>query len=250
MGKSTSLFIKNMQNLPMWVKQVLATELSEDLNKKLADFKDLVQGDNLFQYLVPKTTIKGKQELESRSMNLSEGYYTLLEDAQEGKNNVFDITVKNNWALSDCAKIFVRLYELELILTPAQNQETCFAIALFIASKIKTGEFLKKIKKIDAIQLEQALRYQKQLNEEGRHIKMASILIKMGFITDIGLDSLLMLKEEAKRRLQSVAGIISAESDNEEENNSQIAKLQKEITRLENENLIMKKHLKKLLHMD
>ena len=250
MQKSTSIFIKNMQNLPMWVKQVLAVEFSEDLNRKLADFKDLVQGDNLFQYIVPKTTVKGKQELSSKNMNLSEGYYTFLNDATEGLNTIFDITVKNNWALADSAKIFIRLYELEFILAPAHDDEISMAIAMFIASKIKTGEFLKKIKKIDAIQLEQALRYQKQLNEEGRHIKMASILIKMGFITDIGLDSLLMLKEEAKRRLQSVASIVSPETDNQEENESQIARLQKEITRLENENLVMKKHLKKLLHMD
>ena len=78
---------------------------------------------------------------------------------------------------------------------------------------------------------------------------MASILIKMGFITDVGLDSLLLLKDEAKRRLQTAAALTSGQNDNIEENNNQIQRLQKEIARLENENLIMKKHLKKLLNM-
>ena len=249
MQTSTSLFIKNMQNLPIWVKQVLATELSEDLNKKLSDFKELVQGEILFQYLVPKTSIKGKQELTSRSMALSEGYYTFLEDAMEGQNNVYEITIRNNWSLADCAKIFIRLYELEFVITPQIN-ESSIALAAFIASKIKTGEFLKKIGKINAIQLEQALRYQKQLNAEGRHIKMASILIKMGFVTDKGLDSLLLLKEESKKRLQTTGILAEAQFDSEEEIENQVQRLQREIARLENENLIMKKHLKKLLNMN
>ena len=247
MQQNSNLFIRDMQALPMWVKQVIAVELSEDLNTKLADFKDLVNG-GLFQYLIPKITVKGKQELESKNMNLSEGYYTFLQECNN-QDTIFEITVKNNWALSDTAKIFTRLYELEFTLPSNTEENTCIAIAEFIASKIKTGEFLKKIGKITVIQLEQALRYQKQLNEEGRHIKMASILIKMGFITDKGLDSLLLLKEEAKRRLQSSASLTSVHYDSKEEENEQILKLQKEIARLENENIVMKKHLKKLLHM-
>ena len=113
----------------------------------------------------------------------------------------------------------------------------------------QTGEFLKKIGKINTEQLEAALRYQKQLNEEGRHIKMASILIKMGFISDVGLDSLLLLKEEAKKRVPMSIGLTSFKYENEEEKQDQIAILQREIARLENENLIMKKRLKSLLNL-
>ena len=57
---------------------------------------------------------------------------------------------------------------------------------MFIAGKLKTGEFLKRIGKITVYQLEQAIRYQKELNDEGRHIKMASILIKLGMLEKIG----------------------------------------------------------------
>ena len=121
---------------------------------------------------------------------------------------------------------------------------------MFIAGKLKTGEFIKRIGKIDAVQLEQAIRYQKQLNDEGRHIKMASILIKLGFITDRGLDSLLILKDEAKKRLPAGVGLYSVKFQSSEDEIDQVSRMQREISRLENENIIMKKRLKKLLNID
>ena len=164
--------------------------------------------------------------------------------------NIFEITIKNNWTLADTAKIFVRLCELEYVQVPDYATNKNVAIALFIAGKLKTGEFLKRINKISAIQLEQAIRYQKQLNDEGRHIKMASILIKMGFITDKGLDSLLLLKDEAKKRLPVNVGFISTKFSTQQDEQDQVSRMQREIARLENENLIMKKRLKKILNIN
>ncbi len=203
MQTMSNLFIKNIENLPTWVKQVLAAELSQDLTKKLSDFKELIQANTLFQYLKPQSTYKGKKEFETRSMNLSDGYYVFLEDCIEGLNTIFEITVKNNWTFADSAKIFMRLVDLEFISLPSHATDANLAIAAFIASRIRTGELLKRMGKINANQLEQALRYQKQLNDEGRHMKMASVLIKMGFITDRGLDTLLLLKDDAKRNCAS-----------------------------------------------
>ena len=79
---------------------------------------------------------------------------------------------------------------------------------------------------------------------------MASILIKMGFITDKGLDSLLTLKDEAKKRFPLGIGFMSIKYDNEEDRKDSILRMQKEIARLENENLIMKKRLKKMLNIN
>ncbi|MBR3605833.1 MAG: hypothetical protein IKL52_07380, partial [Candidatus Gastranaerophilales bacterium] len=145
---------------------------------------------------------------------------------------------------------FVRLCELEFLQIPDYATNKNVAIALFIAGKLKTGEFLKRINKISTIQLEQAIRYQKELNDEGRHIKMASILIKLGFITDKGLDSLLLLKDEAKKRLPVNVGFISTKMTTDEQEQDQLARMQREISRLENENIIMKKRLKKLLNIN
>lgn len=249
MQKISDLFIQNIKNLPMWVKQVITKEIFDDLNKKLEEFSELAEVTDLFQYMCPKVTFKGKQELQEKTIGLSEGYYIFLQDLMDGCN-IFEITIKNNWTLADSAKIFVRLCELEFLQIPDYATNKNVAIALFIAGKLKTGEFLKRINKISTIQLEQAIRYQKELNDEGRHIKMASILIKMGFITDKGLDSLLLLKDEAKKRLPVNVGFISTKVGTAEDDQDQVSRMQREISRLENENIIMKKRLKKLLNIN
>ncbi len=248
MQKVSELFIQNIKNLPIWVKQVIAKEIMEDLTSKIDEFKELVQDSDLFQYMIPKLTFKGKQELTERSMRLSEGYYAFLQDSLEG-DTIFEMTLKNNWTLADTAKIFIRLIELEFVQVENYATNKKIAIAMFVAGKIKTGEFLKRIGKIDVQQLEQAIRYQKELNDEGRHIKMASILIKMGFITDKGLDSLLLLKDEARKRLSTISSLTSVDYAKTGSENEQFIRLQREIARLENENIIMKKRLKKLLNI-
>lgn len=248
MQKTSDLFIQNIKNLPIWVKQVVTREILEDLRKKLDEFSQLIEGEELFQYMCPKLTFKGKQELVQRTLKLSEGYYIFLKDLSEG-NNIFEITIKNNWTFADSAKIFCRLNELEYLQINDYQTNKNIAVALFIAGKIKTGEFIKRIGKINAIQLEQAIRYQKQLNDEGRHIKMASVLIKMGFITDKGLDSLLLLKEEARKHLPLGVGLTSVKLPDGSQSEDQLVRMQREIARLENENIIMKKRLKKLLNL-
>ena len=248
MQKISDLFIQNIQNLPIWVKQIITKEIFNDLNKKLEEFEELAENEDLFQYMCPKVTFKGKQELQERNLALSDGYYIFLEELIN-ENTIFEITIKNNWTLADSAKIFCRLNELEFLSIPDYTTNKKVAIAMFIAGKLKTGEFLKRIGKISAIQLEQAIRYQKELNDEGRHIKMASVLIKLGFITDKGLDSLLLLKDEARKRLPVNIGFISTKFDTPNSENDYVARMQKEISRLENENAIMKKRLKKLLNI-
>ena len=249
MQKISELFIQNIKNMPIWVKQVITKEIIEDLKVKYEEFSQLIQTDSLFQYMKPKVTFKGKQELQQKTMALSEGYYIFLQDLVD-ECSIFEITIKNNWTLADSAKIFVRLYELELILISDFATNPNVAVAMFIAGKLKTGEFLKRIGKISVVQLEQAIRYQKELNDEGRHIKMASILIKLGFITDKGLESLLLLKDEAKKRLPVNVGYISTNLSTPEDKQDQVSRMQREIARLENENAIMKKRLKKLLNIN
>ena len=249
MQKESTLFMKNIDNLPIWAKQVVVSEFIGDIEKKIQDMLHLLKSKKLFQYVEPTLSILGKTELAERSHGLSEGCYIFMEDVAN-KYSIFDITVKNNWSLADTVKIFVKLFNLEFIKIPQEDSETNMAIALFIAGEIRIGEFLKKLGKINSDQLEQALRYQKQLNDEGRHIKMASILIKLGFITNEGLDSLLMYKEESKRRIPVSIGLTSIKFDNAEYEQNHARNLQREIARLENENAIMKKRLKTLLNLD
>ena len=80
MSKVAELFIDNFLALPIWVKQVLAKEVMESLKSKLQDFSELAETENLFQYVRPRVTLKGKEELVQKKMGLSEGYYIFLQD--------------------------------------------------------------------------------------------------------------------------------------------------------------------------
>ena len=95
MQKISDLFIQNIKNLPLWVKQVITKEIFDDLNKKLEEFSQLAEINDLFQYMCPKVTFKGKQELQERTIGLSEGYYVFLQDLIDGCT-IFEITIKNS----------------------------------------------------------------------------------------------------------------------------------------------------------
>ena len=117
MQKISDLFIQNIKNFPIWVKQVITKEIFDDLNKKLEEFSELAEINDLFQYMCPKVTFKGKQELQEKTLGLSDGYYTFLQELLN-ENNIFEITIKNSWTLADSAKIFCRLCEMEYITVP------------------------------------------------------------------------------------------------------------------------------------
>ena len=245
----SELFLSNLKNLPIWVKQVIAAELTHELNAQLDEFTNLIDSKNLFQNMKLELTPRAKMQVQEGTLNLSQSYYVFLIDMLNGFT-IFDSTVKNNWALSDTAKIFCRLCELDCFVIPDFEENVNVAIALFLAGKIRTGEFLNRIGKVSRSKIEEAIKYQQERNAEGVHIKMASVLIKLGFISDKGLDSLLLLKDEAKRRLPVGIGFTSIKYYNPEEQKDQICSLQREIARLENENLIFRKRLKKLLRIN
>ena len=63
-------------------------------------------------------------------------------------------------------------------------------------------------------------------------------------------DFLISKKEESRKRLPINVGFISTLRTSQEDEQDQVSRMQREISRLENENAIMKKRLKKLLNID
>ena len=63
MQTMSELFLANLKNLPVWVKQVIAVELNNDLNTKLVEFSELVESKNLFQSMRPELSNVGKTEV-------------------------------------------------------------------------------------------------------------------------------------------------------------------------------------------
>ena len=242
----SELFLHNIDVLPLWVKQVLYLKTRDKLKEELAEFLDVLTTDNLMQYYTPKLTFAGKQELENHALKLPEEYYTFYQNVLDGRD-LFEITLSNYWTFQQTCSIFVRGIELQHINIP--NDDNIVTIAQFMAGRIRTGEMLKRLGKIDVMQLEKAIRIQKARSEENRPVKMAELMIELGYITDKDIAILLMFKDDAKKRFVMGIGFSLVKPNNEEEANILVKGLQKEIKRLDEENRILKSRLRKILNI-
>ena len=148
--KNSELFLNNVYALPLWVRQVVYIKTEQKLSEELDDFLELLNPKEPLQFVVPKITFKGKRELEERSHNFSDQFYVFLENCME-KFDIFEITLRNFWTLSETSSIFVRAVEKEFIEIP--DCERNYVIIQFLANKIRTGELLKRLGKIDVISL-------------------------------------------------------------------------------------------------
>ncbi len=244
--KNSELFLNNVYALPLWVRQVVYIKTEQKLSEELDNFLDLLNPKEPLQFVVPKITFKGKKELEERSNNLSDQFYIFLENCME-KFDIFEITLRNFWTLSETSAIFVRAVEKEFIEIP--DSERNYVIIQFLANKIRTGELLKRLGKIDVIQLENAIREQKRKVEAGNNIRIADVMIELGYITERDIKIILLFKEESKKRFIMGLGLASLKMEKQETVAQVYQNMQRELKRLEHENRILKSRLRKLLNI-
>lgn len=244
--KNSELFLNNIYALPLWVRQVVYLKTEQRLSEELDDFLELLSPKEPLQFLVPELTFKGKRELEERAHNFSEQFYVFLENCKDGFD-IFEITLRNFWTLSETAGIFVRAVEKEYIEIP--SCESNYVIIQFLANKIRTGELLKRLGKIDVIQLENAIREQKKRAEAGNNTRIADVMIELGYITEKDVKIILLFKDESKKRFIMSLGLASLKMDNPATVSQVYQNMQKELKRLEQENRILKARLKKLLNI-
>lgn len=244
--KNSELFLNNVYALPLWVRQVVYIKTEQKLSEELDDFLELLNPKEPLQFVVPKITFKGKKELEERSHNFSEQFYIFLENCIE-KFDIFEITLRNFWTLSETSAIFVRAVEKEFIEIP--DCERNYVIIQFLANKIRTGELLKRLGKIDVIQLEAAIREQKRRVEAGNNIRIADVMIELGYITQKDVKIILLFKEESKKRFIMGLGLASLKMEKQATVAQVYQNMQRELKRLEHENRILKSRLRKLLNI-
>lgn len=242
----SELFLNNIDVLPLWVKQVLYLKTKDKLRDELADFLEILVSDNLMQYFVPKLTFAGKTELNTRDKRLPEEFYTFLQECTK-EHNLFEITIANYWTFGQTCSIFVRAIDMQFLELP--EEDIIISVAQFMAGKIRTGEMLKRIHKIDVMQLEKTLRVQKMREQEGRPIKTAELMIELGYITKQDIEVLLAFKEDANKRFVMGIGFSLVKPRNDEETQTLVKGLQKEIKRLDEENKILKNRLRKILNI-
>lgn len=74
------------------------------------------------------------------------------------------------------------------------------ATAGFLAGKYRTGEYFIRAGKMTIEQLDEVLNKQQEMNEAGKHVFIAELMVQMGFIADRDVKSIMFMKEEAGKR--------------------------------------------------
>ncbi|MBE7705898.1 MAG: hypothetical protein E7Z91_01445 [Cyanobacteria bacterium SIG30] len=248
-SKNSELFLENINALPLWVQQVAYRNMEASFKKELAQFMGLLNPTKLVQEICPKVTFNGKNELKDRNTpNLSGEHYIFLANALNGCT-LFEIAVNNFWTLSAVCKLLVRCVELEFI-EPFGNDAN-YSIAKFLAGQIRTGELLKKLGQLDALQLKQALDEQRVQREMGHDVKIAEIMIRFGFIKASDIEILLKFKEDAEKRFIMGFGLTTIQFNEHNSKHKQLViNLQREFKKLDQENRILKARLKKILNIN
>lgn len=190
--------------------------------------------------------LQAEQSLKQEKKRLPEEFYTFYKCVQNG-NDLFEITLANYWTFTQTCSLFVRSIELQYVNIP--ENESIISIAQFMAGKIRTGEMLKRLGKIDVMQLEKAIRVQKERNEQNKPVKMAELMIELGYITEKDVKILLAFKDDAKKRFVMGIGFSLVKPRDEQETQILVRGMQKEIKRLDEENRILKSRLRKILNI-
>ena len=201
--------------------------------------------DDLYQYLKPQMTYNGKKEYEKlKYTNPNSNTYKFL-SAINDNLNIIEITLNNAWTLEETSQIYYNCIDAELVKTP-QNP-VISAKAAYLSGRIRIGEYFKRIGLIDIDQLENAMRIQKESEQANQKKGFASILIDLDLVTRDDTDSILLIKQESKRRF-----ILDFNSDKIKINSEQLRADEdaKKIERLTYENNLLKNKLRELLKMN
>lgn len=233
-------FIEKLKEFPLWIKQVIFLHLYEDLQSLLSeDFINRKEEDLLHLY-VPILSYVGKSELEERQKGFEPNMYLFMEDLDEGLS-IMEIALNRFWTLEETCKLFLTAMDADMIKAPVPVK--IVAMAGFMSGRFRTGEYFKRVGKINVDQLEMTIRKQKELTAAGKKSKIAQVMIDLGYITEKDTASLITIKEEARKRFILDTSIIPEGVTANE------SKYVAEIEELKKQNMLLKAKLAKLLSM-
>lgn len=236
-----ALFIEKLLAFPLWVKQIIFLRLYQNLSLCLSEDFITVEERDIFHVYVPTLTFIGKTELFEKKCGLDQNIYNFLANVNEGLN-MLEISMNNFWTMEEVAKYYIFCLEQNYVKNPESNY--VHAMAGFIAGKFRTGEYFKRSGKINVDQLEKTIVKQKLSISEGKPLKIAEIMISLGYVTEKDTSSLLLIKEEAKRRFILDTAIIP---DLKATAGTDTQQYQDEIKKLTEQNKLLKEQLNKIL---
>ena len=188
---------QKISSFPLWIKEVLYVDIEKNLRKITSADEITLTENDLFQYACPELTYQGRQELVNRKCDHEQELYLFL-SMLDKKNSIIEIMLDKVWTLEEVATQYIKAYELGYVeKLPSKLSETA---ALYFASKIRVGEYLKKIGKINLVQLEIAINKQREYLAKDVKKLLGEILIELGYIERKDLQSIVTLKDESKKR--------------------------------------------------
>jgi len=235
------LFLDRLLEFPLWVKQIIYLHLYRNLSLSLSEDFIHTKEENIFHLDVPVLSFAGRTELNDRKNGLDVHIYNFLANTSEGLN-MLEVSMNNFWTMEEVAKCYIFCLEQNYIKAPESIY--IYSMAGFMAGTLRTGEYFKRIGKINVDQLEQTIIKQNEYAAKKTPHKMAEIMISLGFITEKDISSLLIIKEEAKKRFILDFAIIPKEITGEIQH---LKNYQAEIDKLTEQNNLLKAQLSKIL---
>jgi len=240
MSKSLYLgFMEKLLAFPLWVKQTIFMDLSKDLTKYLSnEFLDVEEGE-LFHVYKPELSELGQSELLTKESKFDESIYAFLNCCSKGMS-LIEIAIENNFTMEEVSKAFTFCKTSGFFSKDVPRLVA--AIAGFIASKYRTGEYFIRAGKMTIEQLDEVLNKQQEMNDAGKHVFIAELMVQMGFVRDLDVKSIIFMKEEATKRFSLNAEEIPSITMEREAYDIRV-----ENTKLKEENEILREKMDSLL---
>ena len=147
-------FIEKLKAFPLWVKQAIFLYLYQDLKSQISeDFINKEENDMLYLF-TPELSYIGKTEMEERAKGFEPNLYNFLECTDEGMS-IMEVALNNFWTLEEVCKYFMTAVDADLIKAPIPVK--IIAMAGFMSGRFRTGEYFKRVGKINVDQLEMTI---------------------------------------------------------------------------------------------
>ena len=213
--------------------------MSKDLTNYLSnEFLDVEEGE-LFHIYKPELSELGQSELLTHESKYDESIYTFLDCCSKGMS-LIEIAIENSFTMEEVSKAFTFCKTSGFFSKDVPRLVA--AIAGFIAGKYRTGEYFIRAGKMTIDQLDEVLNKQQEMNESGKHVFIAELMVQMGYVRDIDVKSVIFMKEESGKRFSLNADEVPSIALERENYDIRV-----ENTRLKEENEILKQKMDALL---
>ncbi|MBR1776355.1 hypothetical protein IJ750_04705 [bacterium] len=239
---SKSVFVDYMEKMlgfPLWIKQTIFLNLSNDLTNYLSnEFLDVKESE-LFHIYKPALSDLGQNELMTKESNFDESIYSFMNCCAKGMS-LIEIAIENSFTMEEVAKAFTFCKTSKFFSNEVPNLIS--AIAGFIAGNYRTGEYFIRAGKMTIEQLDEVLDKQQEINASGKHVFIAELMVQMGFVKESDVKSIIFMKEEAGKHFSLNPDDLPNVALEKESYDIRV-----ENTRLKEENEILKQKLENIL---